>query len=308
MKTTIFYISERDEGMRLDLYISNQYQDLSRSYIQKLIKRKLVKVNEKYQKNNYIVKDGDEVEVVMPPVEDFQPKPQKISLDIIYEDEDIIIINKARDMVVHPAPGNYDNTLVNALLYHSNDNLSSINGAMRRGIVHRIDKDTSGLLMVAKTNTAHRFLAHQLKEYSVIRRYHAITLGLIKQNNFVINAPIARHPTHRIKMAVVDNGRDASTRINILERFREFSYVEAELQTGRTHQIRVHLSHIKHPVLGDETYGGKTKKFNLQGQVLHAKILGFIHPTTKEYMEFEAPLPSDFEKILKTLRDEMRKY
>ncbi len=294
--------------MRLDLYISNQYQDLSRSYIQKLIKRKLVKVNEKYQKNNYIVKDGDEVEVVMPPVEDFQPKPQKISLDIIYEDEDIIIINKARDMVVHPAPGNYDNTLVNALLYHSNDNLSSINGAMRRGIVHRIDKDTSGLLMVAKTNTAHRFLAHQLKEYSVIRRYHAITLGLIKQNNFVINAPIARHPTHRIKMAVVDNGRDASTRINILERFREFSYVEAELQTGRTHQIRVHLSHIKHPVLGDETYGGKTKKFNLQGQVLHAKILGFIHPTTKEYMEFEAPLPSDFEKILKTLRDEMRKY
>lgn len=308
MKTTIFYISERDEGMRLDLYISNQYQDLSRSYIQKLIKRKLVKVNEKYQKNNYIVKDGDEVEVVMPPVEDLQPKPQKISLDIIYEDEDIIIINKARDMVVHPAPGNYDNTLVNALLYHSNDNLSSINGAMRRGIVHRIDKDTSGLLMVAKTNTAHRFLAHQLKEYSVIRRYHAITLGLIKQNNFVINAPIARHPTHRIKMAVVDNGRDASTRINILERFREFSYVEAELQTGRTHQIRVHLSHIKHPVLGDETYGGKTKKFNLQGQVLHAKILGFIHPTTKEYMEFEAPLPSDFEKILKTLRDEMRKY
>ena len=308
MKTTIFYISERDEGMRLDLYISNQYQDLSRSYIQKLIKRKLVKVNEKYQKNNYIVKDGDEVEVVMPPVEDLQPKPQKISLDIIYEDEDIIIINKARDMVVHPAPGNYDNTLVNALLYYSNDNLSSINGAMRRGIVHRIDKDTSGLLMVAKTNTAHRFLAHQLKEYSVIRRYHAITLGLIKQNNFVINAPIARHPTHRIKMAVVDNGRDASTRINILERFREFSYVEAELQTGRTHQIRVHLSHIKHPVLGDETYGGKTKKFNLQGQVLHAKILGFIHPTTKEYMEFEAPLPSDFEKILKTLRDEMRKY
>ncbi|AOY77380.1 RluA family pseudouridine synthase [Clostridium formicaceticum] len=302
MDREVFFVAEEEEGTRLDLYISQQYEDLSRSYIQKLIKDQLVKVNTKYEKNKYIVKEGDEIEVLVPPPRALDVKPQNIPIDIVYEDEDVIIVNKPQDMVVHPAVGNYENTLVNALLYHCEGKLSSINGIIRPGIVHRIDKDTSGLLMVAKNNVAHRELAEQLKEHSITRRYHAIVLGNIKENKATIDAPIGRHPTQRLKMAVVENGRNAITHIQVLEKFKGYTYIEAKLETGRTHQIRVHLSYIKHPLLGDEVYGGKTTKFNLVGQVLHAKVLGFIHPSKKEYMEFEAPLPSSFEKVLRFMR------
>ncbi|WP_089281207.1 RluA family pseudouridine synthase [Anaerovirgula multivorans] len=298
----MFYVSEEDEGVRLDVYIADQYQDLSRSYIQKLVKDDLIKVNQKPQKSRYIVKGGDEIEVLIPPARELEVQPQDIPIDVVYEDEDVIVLNKPQDMVVHPAPGNYKGTLVNALLYHCKGSLSSINGVIRPGIVHRIDKDTSGLLMVAKNNHSHKSLAEQLKEHSITRKYHAITLGIIKENKATIDAPIGRHPIHRLKMAVVQDGRRAITHINILERFKDHTYVEAKLETGRTHQIRVHLSYIKHPLLGDDIYGGKTTKFNLSGQALHAKVLGFVHPTKGEYMEFEAPLPPSFEKVLRVLR------
>lgn len=302
MEKELFFISQEDEGVRLDIYITEQYGNLSRSYIQKLIKDGLIKVNKELKKNRYIIREGDEIEVLLPPTREIDVKPKKIPLDIIYEDEDLIVLNKPQGMVVHPATSHYEDTLVNALLYHCKGQLSSINGEIRRGIVHRIDKDTSGVLMVAKNNYAHKFLAQQLKEHSVIRKYHAIILGNIKENKFKIDAPIGRHPIQRLKMTILENGRNAITHVNVLERFDNYTYIEAKLETGRTHQIRVHLSYINYPILGDEVYGGRTNKFNLKGQVLHAKTLGFIHPSQKRYMEFEAPLPTSFEKILRTLR------
>lgn len=305
MEREIFYVSEEDEGVRLDVFTSDQYENLSRSYIQKLIKEGLVKVNHQSEKSKYIVKQGDEIEIYIPPARDLEVRPQNIPIDIVYEDDDLIVVNKPQGMVVHPAPGNYEDTLVNALLFHCKGRLSSINGVIRPGIVHRIDKDTSGLLMIAKNNYAHKFLAEQLKEHSITRKYHAIVSGIIKENRATIDAPIGRHPIHRLKMAVVEDGRKAVTHINVLERFKDYSYIEAKLETGRTHQIRVHLSYIKHPLLGDEVYGGKTSKFNLKGQVLHAKLLGFLHPSQKKYMEFEAPLPQNFERVLRTLRNDM---
>ncbi|MCC5911958.1 MAG: RluA family pseudouridine synthase [Clostridiaceae bacterium] len=303
MEKETFVVTEEEEGVRLDLYISEQYQELSRSYVQKLIKDQSVTVNEKHEKNRYMVKHGDHIEVLVPSPKELDIEPQNIPIDIIYEDDDLVVVNKPQDMVVHPAPGNYDNTLVNALLYHCKGKLSSINGIIRPGIVHRIDKNTSGLLMVAKNNNAHNSLAQQLKEHSITRKYHAIALGNIKEQKATIDAPIARHATNRLKMAVVEDGRDAITHIKVLERFQGYTYIEAQLETGRTHQIRVHLSYIKHPVVGDETYGPKASKFNLKGQVLHARTLGFVHPTKGEYMEFEAPLPPYFEKLLKNFRD-----
>lgn len=301
MEKELFFVSEEDEGIRLDIYITQEYDDLSRSYIQKLIKDNLIKVNNEIQKNRYIVKEGDEIEVCLPTNREIDIKPNNIPLDIIYEDNDVILINKPQGMVVHPAPSHYEDTLVNALLYHCGEELSSINGKNRRGIVHRIDKDTSGLLMVAKNDYAHKFLSQQLKEHSVIRKYNAIVFGNIKENKFTVDAPIGRHPIKRLKMAVLEDGRNAITHVRVLEEFDGYTYIEARLETGRTHQIRVHLSYINHPILGDQVYGRTTNKFNLKGQVLHAKTLGFIHPTKKEYMEFEAPLPMSFEKILRTL-------
>ena len=301
MEKELFFVSEEDEGIRLDIYITQEYDDLSRSYIQKLIRDNLIKVNNGIQKNRYIVKEGDEIEVCLPTNREIDIKPNNIPLDIIYEDNDVILINKPQGMVVHPAPSHYEDTLVNALLYHCGEELSSINGKNRRGIVHRIDKDTSGLLMVAKNDYAHKFLSQQLKEHSVIRKYNAIVFGNIKENKFTVDAPIGRHPIKRLKMAVLEDGRNAITHVRVLEEFDGYTYIEARLETGRTHQIRVHLSYINHPILGDEVYGRTTNKFNLKGQVLHAKTLGFIHPTKKEYMEFEAPLPMSFEKILRTL-------
>lgn len=301
MEKELFFVSEEDEGIRLDIYITQEYDDLSRSYIQKLIRDNLIKVNNGIQKNRYIVKEGDEIEVCLPTNREIDIKPNNIPLDIIYEDNDVILINKPQGMVVHPAPSHYEDTLVNALLYHCGEELSSINGKNRRGIVHRIDKDTSGLLMVAKNDYAHKFLSQQLKEHSVIRKYNAIVFGNIKENKFTVDAPIGRHPIKRLKMAVLEDGRNAITHVRVLEEFDGYTYIEARLETGRTHQIRVHLSYINHPILGDQVYGRTTNKFNLKGQVLHAKTLGFIHPTKKEYMEFEAPLPMSFEKILRTL-------
>ncbi|SES65803.1 ribosomal large subunit pseudouridine synthase D [Natronincola peptidivorans] len=303
MEREVFFVSEDEEGIRLDTYISDQYQDLSRSYIQKLIKDNLVKVNDKSEKSKYLVKHGDEIVVLVPPPRELDIKPENIPIEIIYEDQDIVVVNKPKNMVVHPAPGNYEGTLVNALLYHCKNQLSSINGVIRPGIVHRIDKDTSGLLMIAKNNKAHRGLAEQLKEHTITRKYHAITLGKIKESRATIDAPIGRHPIHRLRMAVVEDGRNAITHIKVLERYNDYTYIEAKLETGRTHQIRVHLSYIKHPLLGDDLYGGKSSKFNLEGQTLHAKVLGFLHPTKNKYMEFEAPLPMIFEKILRVLRN-----
>ena len=302
MEKIMYLVEEEDEGIRLDVYIAEKHDDLSRSYIQKLIKDKLAFVNNKLEKSSYLVKTGDAIEIGIPAPKELEITPQPMSLNIIYEDEDLLVVNKPQDLVVHPAPGNYDNTLVNGLLYHCKDKLSSINGIIRPGIVHRIDKDTTGLLVVAKTNQAHRSLAEQLKEHTITRRYHAITLGNIKENSATIKAPIGRHPVDRLKMAVIEGGREAVTHLKVLERFGEYTYIECQLETGRTHQIRVHLSYIKHPILGDEVYSSNRTKFKLKGQVLHAKVLGFQHPTKKEYIEFEAPLPDYFNKLLQQIR------
>ena len=298
MESQYFYISEDEEDVRLDVYLAEQYEDFSRSYIQKLINGEHVKVNDKLEKNKYLTKLGDKIEVLLPEPKNLDVKAQNIPLDIFYEDDDLIIINKQQGMVVHPGAGNYENTLVNALLYHCDGQLSSINGVIRPGIVHRIDKDTTGLLMVAKNNFAHQSLAEQLKEHTITRKYHAICNGIIKENKITIDAPIGRNPVDRLKMSVIQSGRNAVTYVNPLERYKDYTYIEAQLETGRTHQIRVHLSYIKHPLLGDEVYGKKSTKFNLKGQVLHAKTLGFVHPRTNEYMEFNSELPDYFKKLL----------
>ncbi|TCP98428.1 RluA family pseudouridine synthase [Serpentinicella alkaliphila] len=301
MENQYFYVSDDEDEVRLDVYLAEQYEEFSRSYIQKLITGKHVKVNNTFEKNKYLIKAGDSIEVILPEPQTLDVKPQNIPLDIVYEDQDIIIINKPQGMVVHPGAGNYTDTLVNALLYHCDGQLSSINGVIRPGIVHRIDKDTSGLLMVAKNNVAHQSLAEQLKEHSITRKYHAICTGIIKENRVTINAPIGRHPVDRLKMTVIQSGRNAVTYVNALQRFKDYTYIEAQLETGRTHQIRVHLSYIKHPLLGDEVYGKRSSKFNLKGQVLHAKTLGFIHPRTNEYMEFNSDLPDYFKKLLEIM-------
>ncbi|QUH27295.1 RluA family pseudouridine synthase [Serpentinicella alkaliphila] len=301
LENQYFYVSDDEDEVRLDVYLAEQYEEFSRSYIQKLITGKHVKVNNTFEKNKYLIKAGDSIEVILPEPQTLDVKPQNIPLDIVYEDQDIIIINKPQGMVVHPGAGNYTDTLVNALLYHCDGQLSSINGVIRPGIVHRIDKDTSGLLMVAKNNVAHQSLAEQLKEHSITRKYHAICTGIIKENRVTINAPIGRHPVDRLKMTVIQSGRNAVTYVNALQRFKDYTYIEAQLETGRTHQIRVHLSYIKHPLLGDEVYGKRSSKFNLKGQVLHAKTLGFIHPRTNEYMEFNSDLPDYFKKLLEIM-------
>ncbi|ABR48946.1 pseudouridine synthase, RluA family [Alkaliphilus metalliredigens QYMF] len=303
MEIQHFCVLEEDEGVRLDIYIAEQYDDLSRSYIQKVIKDNGVTVDGRPEKNRYIVKVGQVIVVSLPEAKELEVTAQNIPLDIVYEDDDLLVVNKPQDMVVHPAPGNYENTMVNALLYHCKGKLSSINGIIRPGIVHRIDKDTSGLLMVAKNNHAHQFLSEQLKDHSTTRKYHGISVGTIKEERATINAPIARHQTDRLKMAVLAGGRNAVTHIQVLNRFGDHTYMEAQLETGRTHQIRVHLGYIGHPLLGDFVYGHKKSKFNLKGQVLHAKTLGFIHPTKKTYMEFNAALPTYFEKLLRVLEE-----
>ncbi len=294
-------------GPRLDVFLAERMDGTSRSALQKLIQEENIRINGTVQRKvNYKVKTGDVIEVTVPEPEACEIIPQDIPLDIIYEDSDLLVVNKPKGMVVHPAAGHPDGTLVNAVLYHCRGQLSGINGELRPGIVHRIDQNTTGSLVICKTDSAHRDLADQLKVHSITRRYRAVVYGNIKDDTGVINAPIGRHETQRKKMSVnYKNGRNAVTHFRVLERFGSFTYIECELETGRTHQIRVHMSSIGHPILGDEVYGpakNPSRFRHLQGQTLHAMVLGFIHPSTHEYMEFSAPLPAYFEDILCSLR------
>ncbi|MBO5174290.1 MAG: RluA family pseudouridine synthase [Eubacterium sp.] len=306
MKRELQYeVTAEEDGLRLDQYIAGRCMDLSRSYIQKLIKESRVTINKNIQtKTKTAVQESDIVNVSLPDPKELEIKPQDIPLDILYEDNDVLVVNKPKGMVVHPAPGHYEGTLVNAVLYHCRDNLSGINGVLRPGIVHRIDKDTTGALIVCKNDKAHQKIADQLRAHTITRSYRAIVYNNFSEDEGMINAPIGRHPTNRKKRMVTEkNSKEAITHYKVLDHLNhKFNYIECRLETGRTHQIRVHMSHIGHPLLGDEIYGPVNSKFkNLQGQTLHAATIGFIHPTTEEYMEFSAPLPDYFEKLLKTL-------
>lgn len=304
MEKKIFYVAEEEEGERIDKYLTSVSDELSRSFIQKLIKNQMVTVNQKAVKANYIVDSGDEVTIIVPELTLPEVKPEEISLDILYEDKDVIVINKPKGMVVHPAAGHYCGTLCNALLYHCKEELSGINGVLRPGIVHRIDMDTTGALVACKNDIAHRILAEQLKIHSITRKYHAIVHGELKEMEGTIDAPIGRHPTDRKKMAInTKNGKSAVTHYKVLQYLKGYTYIECTLETGRTHQIRVHMASIHHPILGDTIYSPfKPHLSNLQGQTLHAKILGFLHPSTENYMEFDAPLPEYFCELLEKLR------
>lgn len=297
--------AEEFVGERIDKFLSCRLEEVSRSYIQKLIKEGHVSVNGKPVKANYKLGAGDKISVEIPEAKEPDILPEDIPLDILYEDQDILVVNKPKGMVVHPAAGHYSGTLVNALMYHCKDSLSGINGVMRPGIVHRIDMDTTGSLLVCKNDEAHRILAEQLKEHAIRREYHAIVYGNIKEDTGTVDAPIGRHPTDRKKMSINHkNGKQAVTHYEVLERFGNFTYIRCRLETGRTHQIRVHMASLHHPLLGDEVYGPSSRPPfpGLKGQVLHAKILGIYHPATGEYMEFDAPLPQYFVDLLQKLR------
>lgn len=287
-------------GMRLDKFLSEN-SSLSRSYAAKLASDGMVKVNGAYADKKHKLSPGDIITAELPEPEALEAEPQDIPLDIVYEDDSLIVVNKPQGMVVHPAPGNPDGTLVNGLLYHCR--LSGINGVIRPGIVHRIDKDTSGLLVVAKTDAAHEQLSAQLKERKALRQYRCIVNGNIKNDDGTIDAPIGRNPNDRKKMAVVCGGRRAVTHYRVLERFGRYTYVECTLETGRTHQIRVHMAHIGHSIVGDPVYGSKKEQFKTNGQLLHAKTIGFVHSETNELMRFDSELPGYFEEILKKLRN-----
>lgn len=293
------YTSE--EKIRIDVYAS-QLADITRSRAAKLIEDGCVLINGKTASKNSKIQKGNTVSVILPEPVSYDVKPQNIPLDIVYEDEYLLVVNKPKDMVVHPAAGNFEGTLVNALMYHCKESLSGINGVMRPGIVHRIDKNTSGLLIVAKNDFAHNHLAEQIKAHSFTREYEAVVYGNLKNDTGIIDAPIARHPVKRKQMAVSKSGgRDAVTEYTVLERFGNFTHIKLKLQTGRTHQIRVHMSYLGHPVAGDDVYGPKKVITSLGGQCLHAKKIGFIHPKTNEYLEFDSPLPEYFVKFLKGL-------
>ncbi|MDO5448264.1 MAG: RluA family pseudouridine synthase [Clostridia bacterium] len=299
-----FIVEDEQKGERIDTVVALFDDDMTRSAAQKLITNGDVVVNDEVVSKNYKVRSGDIVKVTIPDPVLLDVKPENIPLDIVYEDDDLLVVNKPKGMVVHPAPGNADGTLVNALMYHCSGSLSGINGVIRPGIVHRIDKDTSGLLIVAKNDAAHLGLAEQIKEHSFTRCYRAVVHGNIKDDEGTIDAPIGRNPKDRKKMAVTtSNSRNAVTHFKVLERFGNFTYVECRLKTGRTHQIRVHMAYKGHPVAGDLVYGPKNTPTEMNGQCLHAGLIGFIHPRTGEYLEFEAPLPDYFEKFLKKLRD-----
>ena len=293
-------ISSEEEGMRLDRVLSLLYPDHSRSFFQKLIERGLVKVNDRTVKASALLSEDDVVEVSFPEPETLKILPEAIPLSILYEDTDVLLVDKPKGMVVHPAAGHFSGTLVNALLYHCTD-LSGINGVIRPGIVHRIDRDTTGVLIVCKNDEAHRAVAEQLKAHSVRRLYVGLVNGVPKEDEGVVSKPIGRHPTDRKKMAVRPDGKEAVTHYRVLKRFRQYALCEFRLETGRTHQIRVHMASIGHPLVGDPVYGPSKCEFQTEGQMLHAKTFGFIHPRTREYMEFESPLPAYFENVLKIL-------
>jgi len=299
-----FYPTDLESDVRIDRYLAKACPELSRSYIQKLLKSGQVLVNGSLIKSSYVVAADDHIEVDVPEAVEPEIEAEPMDLDILYEDRDIILVNKPKGMVVHPAAGHYSHTLVNGLMYHCKDQLSGINGVMRPGIVHRIDMDTTGVLIVCKNDMAHNSIAAQLKEHSITRRYQAIVHGVLKEDEGTVDAPIGRHQTERKKMCInYNNGRNAITHYQVLRRFEQYTYVECRLETGRTHQIRVHMASIHHPLLGDTVYGpSKCPVPGLIGQTLHAGVLGIIHPRTGVYMEFTAPLPGYFEKLLKTLR------
>lgn len=297
-----FQITEELENERIDKCLSMLIDSLSRSFIQKLIREESIFVNGNRVKANYKVKTDDEVFFLLPPSEEPDILAEDLELDILYEDKDVIVVNKPKGMVVHPAAGHYSGTLVNGLLYHCRDSLSGINGIMRPGIVHRIDKDTTGSIIACKNDASHESIARQLKEHTINRTYHAIVWGRLKEEGMV-NKPIGRHPNDRKKMAVNEkNGKTAVTHYRVLRYFRDYTYVECRLETGRTHQIRVHMASIGHPLLGDEVYSAHKAPFSLQGQTLHAQTLGFMHPSTKDYIEVNAPLPEYFQKLLDILK------
>ena len=300
-----FYVTDEYEGFRIDKLISELIDTFSRTYIQKLIDDEKVLCNGKKVKPSLKVSENDHIVMEIPPLKVPQIVPEDIPLDIIYEDDDVVIVNKPKNMVVHPAAGHYTGTLVNAIMYHCKDNLSGINGVMRPGIVHRIDKDTTGSVIICKNDTSHQDIAAQLKDHTINRVYHAICYGIIKDDEGDIETPIGRSAQDRKKMAVVDGGKYAFTHYRVLKRFEEdkMTYIECRLKTGRTHQIRVHMAYIGHPLLGDEAYAsGKKSRFKLNGQCLHAKTLGFIHPKSKEYIETDAPLPEYFSHLLNVLK------
>lgn len=292
-------------GRRVDKVLSEYFSDYSRSFIRKLFDDDLILVNGKKSKPGYNIKSGDVLDISVPDPVDIQIVPENIPLDIIYEDDDVILVNKPKGMVVHPALGHYSGTLVNGLMYHFGDSLSGINGEIRPGIVHRIDMDTTGVLVVCKNDNAHRALSEQLHEHSITRKYYAIVHGNIAVDDGTVDAPIGRSPKDRKKMAVnTKNGRRAVTHYHVLERFGgKYTYIECQLETGRTHQIRVHMSSLGHPIVGDEVYGPKKCPFKLQGQTLHAGVLGFIHPSTGKYVEFTADLPDYLKKLISILRE-----
>ena len=295
-------IEEQGVGERIDKYLSDMLSSYSRSRIQKLIADGLVLVDNKIIKSNYKLSTGDFLKICIPFPEEYTILPENIPLDIVYEDDDVILINKPKGMVVHPAAGHYEGTLVNALMYHCKDNLSGINGVLRPGIVHRIDMDTTGIIIACKNDKAHISLSEQLKEHSITRYYYAICHNSFSESSGTIDAPIGRHPIDRKKMAINHkNGKEAFTHYEVLENFDKYAFIKCRLETGRTHQIRVHMASIGHPLLGDNVYCSAKTPFRLQGQTLHAGVLGFVHPKTGEYMEFEAPLPEYFENLLKKL-------
>ncbi len=306
MKSEQFEVLSEQEGERLDKYLSLIYPELSRSFFQKQIKENHILVNGLPQKANYRIRMEDLVELTIPDAAETAIEPEPIPLDILYEDDDVLIVNKPKGMVVHPSAGHSSGTLVNAVMYHCRSSLSGINGEIRPGIVHRIDRDTTGSLIVCKNDESHIRIAEQIKAHSVNRIYEGIVCGNLKEDEGTIDAPIGRHPVDRKKMAVTEkNSKNAVTHYRVLERFGKFTYAQFRLETGRTHQIRVHMAYIGHPLLGDPLYSnGKSAFKHLEGQTLHARTIGFLHPSTQEYVEFSAPLPEYFEEILSGLRSQ----
>ena len=298
-----YTVEKEESGIRIDRYLAEKDSGLSRSFLQKLLKEGQITVGEKAAKSNYKVRENDRIHLEIPDSSEPDIVPENIPLDILYEDDYVLVVNKPKNMVVHPSAGHTSGTLVNAVMAHCGEHLSGINGVLRPGIVHRIDKDTTGALLICKDDVVHRDLAEQLKEHSIKRRYRAVVQGNLKEAEGTVNAPVGRHPTDRKKMAINHkNGKEAITHYKVLERFEQATYIECRLETGRTHQIRVHMASLGHPLLGDTVYGSSKNPYHLQGQALHAMILGFVHPITGEYLEFEAPLPEYFSKLLEKLR------
>ena len=299
-----FLIDKETQSTRIDSVLSLLLSETSRSFIQKLIEGGNLTVNgQQCTSKKYKVSEGDVVEITVPETEKLVIEAENIPLDIVYEDDDVLVVNKPRGMVVHPAAGNYNGTLVNAVMYHCRDRLSSINGVIRPGIVHRIDKDTSGLLMIAKNNRAHESLSRQLAEHTITRKYTALVYNNFNEDEGTVDAPLGRDPKNRLRRAVVsENSKRAVTHWRVLERFGKYTLIEAQLETGRTHQIRVHMAYINHPLVGDLLYGPKKQTIFQDGQLLHAGVLGFIHPSTGQYMEFSRPIPEEFQQVIEKIR------